>query len=86
MCKDKATALNEKTKVHLYHKERSPMIKVQKCTQQVTSLKNQLRNFSPTADLAYAFGVKENLVKTCVMNKVKNNGSNKRKQQQMLAK
>ena len=39
-----------------------------------------IRNFSPTADLAYAFGVKENIVRTCVMNELKNNGSNKRKQ------
>jgi hypothetical protein len=46
----------------------------------LTSLKNPSRNFSPTADLAYAFGVKENVVRTCVMNELKNNGSNKRKQ------
>ena len=45
------------------------------------SLKNPSRNSSPTADLAYGFGVKENVMRTCVMNELKNNGSNKRKQQ-----
>ncbi len=52
LCKDEATALNNKTKVHLDHKERSLMIKIRKCTRQLTSLKNPLRNISPTADLA----------------------------------
>jgi hypothetical protein len=65
--KDEATALNKKTKVHLDHEEQSLMNKIRKCTQQLTSLKNSSRNFSPTADLAYAFGVKENVVRTCVM-------------------
>jgi hypothetical protein len=70
----------QKTKVHLDHKERSLMMKIRNCTQQLRSLKNPSRNFSPTADLVYAFGVKANVVRTCVLNKLKNNGSNKCKQ------
>ena len=78
--KEEATALNKKSKVHLDHDERSLMIKIQKCTQKLTSCKSPSRYFSPTADLAYAFGVKENVVRTCVTKELKNNGSNKRKQ------
>ena len=78
--KDEATALNKKSKIHLDHDEQSLMIKIRKCTQQLTSLKNPSRFFTPTADLAYAFGVKETLVKTCVMKELKNNVSNKRTQ------
>jgi hypothetical protein len=50
------------------------------CTQQLTSLKNPSRYFSPAADLVYAFGVKETVGKICVMKELKNNGSNKRRQ------
>ena len=78
--KEEATALNKKSKVHLDHDERSLMIKIRKCTQKLTSCKSPSRYFSPTADLAYAFGVKENVVRTCVTKELKNNGSNKRKQ------
>ncbi len=70
----------QKTKIHFDHDERSLMIKIRKSKQQLTSLKSPSRYFSPTADLAYAFGVKENLVRTWVMKEMKNNGSNKRKQ------
>ena len=45
----------------------------------LTGLKKPLRNFSPTADLAYAFGVKETVVKTCAINEESNNASTRRK-------
>jgi hypothetical protein len=42
------------------------------------SPKNPSRNLLPTADLAFAFGVKENEVRTCVVDELENNGINKR--------
>ena len=79
--KEEATALKKTTKIHLDPDERSLMIKIRKCAQQLTNLKNPSSNFSPTVDLALAFGVKGNVVRQCGANELQYNGSNKHKQQ-----
>jgi hypothetical protein len=53
--------------------------KIRKVVYPLTGLKKPSRRFSPTAGLAYAFGVKETVVRTCDIKEESNNGSTKRK-------
>jgi hypothetical protein len=65
--------------VHLDADKKRLLSKIRKVVYPLTRLKKPSRNFSPTVDLAYTFGVKENVVKTCDINEESNNGSTKQK-------
>ena len=54
------------------------MIKIRQHTEQYSTVRAASRAFSPTKDLAHAFGVGVSVVKASSLNQINNNGSNKR--------
>jgi hypothetical protein len=66
--------------VHLDPDEKSLLVTLRRCTHNLTTKKNLSSKFSPTQDLAHAFGVSVSTARSCVMNEDLNNGSNKRKE------
>ena len=69
-----------KQKVFLDEAEKNLLIKIRQHTEQYSTVIAASRAFSPTKDLAHAFGVSVSLVKACIMKQMNNNGSTKRKQ------
>jgi hypothetical protein len=76
----KKTIMSVKERVHLDSSEKDLLVKIRNCTQQYSTFKDPSSKFSPTKDLAHAFGVSVDMVKRCITNQYNNNGSNKRKQ------
>jgi hypothetical protein len=82
--KEEAAAQNKtpkegKSRVHLDADKKQLLSKIRNVVYPLTGLKKPSRSFSPTADLAYAFGVKEIVVRTCSIKEESNNGITKRK-------
>jgi hypothetical protein len=69
-----------KKNVHLDPEEKSLLATLRSCTHNLTTKKNPSSKFSPTQDLAHAFGVSVSTARSCLMNEELNNGSNKGKE------
>lgn len=74
------TVSTNKQKVFLDEAEKNLLIKIRQHTEQYSTVIAASRAFSPTKDLAHAFGVGVSVVKACISKQMNNNGSTKRKQ------
>jgi len=72
--------MSRKECVHLDSSKKDILVKIRTCTQQCSTRKELSSKYSPTKDLAHAFGVSIDLVRRCITKQYNNNGSNKCKQ------